>query len=101
METLESNKLIADFMGMKQGVIVNGIGYYDPEELEYNKSWDWLMPVVEKIESMGNTQIAIGKKYAYFTIKGEDTPVVYGETRLLAIYKSVVQFIKWYNSQSK
>ena len=55
MTTEESNKLVAEFMGC----IYNNDFYYDndpnmyPEGIEgskYHSSWDWLMPVVEKIE---------------------------------------------------
>ena len=64
METTENNKLIAEFMGaISEGD--NNI-YKIPDErgddyapfrcldlnLEYNTSWDWLMPVVEKIERL-------------------------------------------------
>lgn len=46
-------------MGMKKGVIVNEIGYYNPDELEYNCSWDWLMPVIEKMEKIRGLHIII------------------------------------------
>jgi hypothetical protein len=66
MENLANNKLIAEFMG---GVFVetnatlesngyalrkdgseNSVFFYE-FDLPYDRSWDWLMPVVEKIES--------------------------------------------------
>ena len=47
-ELIEGNNLIGEFMGMKQGVIVNEVGYYNAEELLYHTSWDWLMPVIAK-----------------------------------------------------
>jgi hypothetical protein len=41
---MKDNKLIAEFMGF----------VYVPEDaLDYSKSWDWLMPVIEKIENDG------------------------------------------------
>ena len=36
--TMEDNKLIAEFMGVKP-----------PLYMEYHTSWDWLMPVISKI----------------------------------------------------
>lgn len=54
---MEHNKLIAEFMGVKIGVDSYSYrpGQSDllkEENLNYHKSWDWLMTVVEKIESL-------------------------------------------------
>ena len=56
---MNDNKLIAEFMGMKLGD--DKTMYYDDaenlhpptpvDELKFHTSWDWLMPVLEKIES--------------------------------------------------
>jgi hypothetical protein len=59
----DNNKLIAEFMGLS---IKEGVCYYtdaddmfpmgiEVEEpyLPYHTSWDWLMPVIEKIENDG------------------------------------------------
>ena len=60
MKNIENNKLIADFMGwniqspttiptdlhLSNLELDNG----DIMELKYHTSWDWLMPVVEKIK---------------------------------------------------
>ena len=53
-----NNKLIAEFMGidsfkdslasLHQGKINLDVDVY--EQAQYHSSWDWLMPVVEKIE---------------------------------------------------
>jgi hypothetical protein len=60
--------------------------------LKYHSSWEWLMPVVEKIEHT----------YAYVNIKGCHVKIstlvdVNAPTKLEAVYKAVVEFIKWYN----
>ena len=43
---MNNNKLIAEFMGYiyEDDILV-------PEEPQYHTSWDWLMPVVSKIEN--------------------------------------------------
>ena len=43
----DSSKLIGDFMGRKFSE-----DSYSHGDIEYLTSWDWLMPVVEKIESL-------------------------------------------------
>ena len=40
---MKDNKLIAEFMEVD--------GFLDLSQMEYHISWNWLMPVVEKIES--------------------------------------------------
>lgn len=58
-EILRRNKLIAEFDGWKEFKYAGQLYWHPernitvfrkPEELEYHISWDWLMPVVEKIE---------------------------------------------------
>ena len=57
---MKYNKLIAEFMGMEylpnewvtDGVIETGEkNQFQTEELIFHASWDWLMPVVRKIEN--------------------------------------------------
>jgi len=106
-ETIEGMKLIALFMG--EAVGSNGllgihqqngdIEYEIP--LDYNGSWDWLMPVVEKIESLGFRVEIIGLTCSIYTNSEEniyvDEPAM---TKTEATWQAVVEFIKWYNSQT-
>lgn len=107
MNTTESNKLIANFMGVKyksdsdyikdiEEMRGNGIFYdqgcFMESELKYNSSWDWLMPVVEKIQKLyeegvyNNNQMPTDYYYKVLD-KGIST------VREI-IYKSVVEFIR-------
>lgn len=97
------NELIAEFMGMAcdfRGT--TRVQYYKdeyaykPKELAFATSWDWLMPVVEKISGMFLNPV-----------EGEDIPEITGQviavtlnpidTSIQKVYADVVEFIKWYN----
>ena len=117
-ETIEGNKLIALFMG--EAVGSNGllgihqqngdIEYEIP--LDYNGSWEWLMPVVEKIQSIDiepapnyrgyRIEIVIG---CYVKITGFPMPPISKNVSIVgsdieATWQAVVEFIKWYNSKT-
>jgi hypothetical protein len=161
MTTADNNRLIAEFMGLKQVLWLNDYNvdnlvwvqkdfienFDDVEnygkdstfdwinahpqtsELHYHSSWDWLMPVVEKIET---TRYNVfhpkrGKKLSDVYISTDyqdhkDFPVgwtanvmtttmgdIYRSDRcdeifkakLEATYKAVVEFIKWYNEKDR
>ena len=133
-EILEGNKLIAEFMG---GVfreinnpyygdnsfnVVSLVMYEDGEKkfltyemngLKYHCSWDWLMPVVEKIEELsslgGIVTIVQGQCRITSRMAGDHTVmankshyITMGtKGKLLATYEAVVEFVKWYNSCQK
>ena len=46
---MKDNKLIGDFMDIRS----TGLSIYKESAYRYHDSWDWLMPVVEKIENDG------------------------------------------------
>jgi hypothetical protein len=98
---MNDNELIAEFMG--QHVTPIGLrrevmqqSYY-AHELQYHQSWDWLMPVVEKIDDI--------EEYLYVIINKKTCVVQYvtkthtKDRKIDAVYAAVVEFIKWYNQQ--
>lgn len=133
---LEGNKLIAEFMEMTTvtkyrhydtGRLVNYsykldaeynidpnfpiIVYKDKkntifEELCYYSSWDWLMPVVIKINTMDDFEFSttiftmdcnIQNKSGYIISNCE---CVYNPDELIkSVWSVVVEFINWYNSK--
>jgi hypothetical protein len=128
LTTDQMNEVIALFMGMKlEETYPSGYIEYEwvpsfahstwcfKEPPPFERSWGWLMPVVEKIESIyddfhGYFGVHISSNscciqgtnlrtdpghehYAYFN------EVVY-ETKILATHYAVYQFIEWYNKKS-
>lgn len=91
MNTIDGNKLIAVFMNYPTELTKGRI----TDELAANLYNDWnsLMPVVEKIESLGFS--------FYIVCKGcflnDKPPSTFGETKFQAVYTKVVEFINWYN----
>ena len=90
METIENNILIAEF----DQKYSEGFGLYDfngchykLDELEFHKSWDWLRPVVIKIE-----QVCEGVPQELLNIS------LYSDIN--EVYNAVVKFIKRYNEQN-
>tara|TARA_R110002012_G_scaffold258656_1_gene439659 strand:- start:164 stop:418 length:255 start_codon:yes stop_codon:yes gene_type:complete len=77
------NKLIAEFMGFTDEAFerVNLL------TLKYNTSWDWLMPVVEK---MNTTEL-----WEEYDISYLATYLV--STDINATYNAVIEFINEYN----
>ena len=117
---LITNKIIAEFMGLefKDGVYVNNhespsyLGYSrSVEQLEYNSSWDWLMPVIEKIsndvyeEGFEDGQHVLDTAYPRtFGMLNPETrkpmfrfnkyPLFEADTLIEAAYKAVISYIK-------
>lgn len=120
-DTLIGNRYIAEFMGLENPfrnyVNLNGL----PVPMRYNLSWDWLMPVVEKIErykclGVDKTYVQISDKHCaiwnYFDVKeflrmtGDDKnedgkfKVRHSaSTKIEATWLAVVDFIKWHKSK--
>jgi hypothetical protein len=94
---MESNKLIAEFMGehLTEISINSFMDEYEHDRiswhsLEYRRSWDWLMPVVEKCYA---TEIPDDSN-----LHG-DISCELLECDIHGTHKAVVEFIKWYNEQ--
>ena len=95
---MKDNKLIAEFMGMELGD--DKTMYYDDaenlhpptpiNELKFHSSWDWLMPVIEKIgtHTLSST-IEMLSEYYYKDGDNQD-----GLEGIEEFHKAVVFWIK-------
>lgn len=82
------------------------LNYYDccnVTDLKYHSSWDWLMDVVEKIESLGYT-FKICRRRAEIYIDGEHNPypkfMCKQETKIKSAWLAAIIFIKWHNQNT-
>jgi hypothetical protein len=113
MNTLENNKLIAEFLGatFKENefyfpaiVFKTGKNYFENHELKFHSDWNWLMEVVEKIENLGyNFQITSKDATVLQNHGAIYQSLIYkvdGLNKMQATYQTVVEFIKWYNAQN-
>lgn len=128
IEIIEGNRLIAEFLGYKEGFPhkIDQYGYVQTvegykiefndvavEDLKYHYSPDWLIPVVDKIESIEDPYQGRFGVHIYSnncTIqstnfrpdeKSSNPPYyfnsVYGLTKIEAVWLAVVEFIKYHN----
>lgn len=116
-EIIESNKLIAKFMNYdylddfnypenNETGWYNDNGEYICRELKFHSSWDQLIPVVEKIEKIDGYYVQIEETSCYVydvnTFDDEQCDSIISidaETKKMAVYRAVVEFIKFYNKQ--
>ena len=97
---MKENKLIAEFMGSN----LNGLESWQyEEELQYHTSWDWLMPVVDKIEEEGYS-FEMNKQedgdFQCLITKGYDIiHQKFADCSIDATYDAVVEFIKQLNKE--
>ena len=125
---MNDNKLIAEFMGVHDEISLDSIAgnihswsdapfFFITEDSKekvmegiakyskYDTSWDWLMPVVEKIESLGHELIIAESrcKINHNTDHSIEEVInidIIGSKRE-ATYRAVVEFIKEVNELTK
>ena len=125
-QIIDNNKLIAEFMEAKPnlytlrkdgsrnyfyGIHVGNI--YEkaikPKGMPFYTDWNWLMPIVEKIEQTEINKFGSGCQVTIMnnscsilsSLSGINILLRVDKTRIKATYKAVVEFIKWYNKEGK
>lgn len=80
------------------------------DEMLFHSDWNWLMSVVDKIESIifdenNSYNVTIGStNYCVIQDSNGDTFEIIkddGKTKLETVYNAVVEFIKFYNEKQK
>ena len=132
-EIIEGNKLIAEFMGITRGIdnYYNGMTddkgsnefpcwvYPDGKKfthLYYHYSWDWLMPVVEKMckikcmwDNVEPHELDTYYPRTFGMLNAEtkrpmvrinSNPLFEADTLIGATWLAVINFITWYNQQN-
>lgn len=122
-QILESNKIIAEFMGAEitqaysKTKEQDGVLFYYPKDtspsmyrnlsssgIKYHKEWDWLMPVVDKLEELGY-EININGNDCYVQQPNRKGRLVIHcknwINKLQCVYQAVISTINWHNLQEK
>lgn len=92
------NKLMAKFMGNSEHPIQWDI------QGSYHKSWDWLIPVVEKVRDLMDKyydETNIDVQDIYFTF--DNVSFIHDDMdgMFIELYNGCVTFIKWYYNIKK
>lgn len=75
----------------------NMLNDYIKKYCKFHTSWDWLMPVVEKVEGLGYNVLIKGNSCTIYN-RVYNVERVIGKTKIQAVYNHIIQFIQWYNS---
>ena len=112
-EIIKGNALIAEFMGFE---FFKSLGYttlnFDEtlrlkylRDFKFHSSWNWLMPVVLKINTMDNFDYSVKIFTMDCQIENSKGEIIarceckYNPDELInSVWEAVVEFIKWYNS---
>jgi len=124
-EIKEGNELIVKYLGWQfnpdtsthfpKGTWgdLDKVGHCAERGLSFYSSWDWLMPVIDNINSLGKEySFAIFKTYVSLTVeKGgkfyKDYSFAFSEyitseqTALEAAFRMVVRYVKYHNENNK
>jgi hypothetical protein len=108
---MDGRDLMAAFCGRHPiRSIQFGLLVYDnntsTHELRYDTNWNWLMHVVDKIESLGSpvfissNSCTIYERVDFSTNRGDWFVQEYDHTKIDATWKACVAYIKWYNERN-
>lgn len=105
----KGNKIIAEFMQVAKcdrcedcGHFKFGPGvFFEPYEMKYHSSWDWLMPALKKFDSFFKKDFKAEYcwgEYVWFCELIDAKVTLYD---IEMIYPHFIQALKWYNENKK
>ena len=106
MSTINEGKLFAEFMECDiegDNIYISNYAVEESvliDELQYHLSWDWLMPVRDKIQQTTEYDVmlqGISGCLIWNAFNSEDTFSINvdDETSLKATYKAILELLKW------
>ena len=117
MNTEQAERLLAEFMGGvykispvtlkddKDFIWIGNNRYSFSEKflhhpIQYATSYEWIMPVVERIEGMGYSVTIEGNTCEIYWLNWS-TSASNPSSKLTAIFKACVAFVEWYKNQTQ
>ena len=122
---IQGNELIAKFMGAEKengywdylltdapAITEGNGGAYLPRELHYHHDWNWLMPVVKKINDLCNErggELSNNSRRQEHLSNQLDNPLHWKSwsyhyvtliTDIDVVFRTVIKFIEWYNTSA-
>ena len=96
----QGNMIIAKFMEcpMDEAVVIVGMRSYLYDQLKYHNSWDWLMPVIDKIGCIVYRNDNWQDSYSYWELyqqmyyKSERNTIM---STIVFVWEIVIQWIEW------
>lgn len=117
-EIINGNILIAKFMGattldetcrlsdpslclnMIHPINNDGLEYVSINALRYNSNWSWLMPCFDKLRSCQCNYRISEQGCMIFSWDSTFHMECYTETTIIACFKVLIEFIKWFNKKN-
>lgn len=99
--TEQNNKVLAEFLGLE--IFSRGNEGFQLNSFSFHFSWDSLMKVVDKIESLGYCFIITSKHATalknHSAIYSTNIYTVDGTDKITATHETAVEFVKWFNNK--
>lgn len=75
------------------------LAFLSVEDMKFHESWKWMMPVIIKIEEELGYPVEIRGKSCKIEADGDRIFEHSGNTKLEAIWQTVVDFLEWHDQQ--